>query len=339
MELTNNPGEGTGYTPSEAAEHISTLLDSDTTTTEIEDADSETLEVSDTSEDDTGTEAEFEPDQLDEADEQVESDDEPDEVDTKTDTLDENTPVALADGSTVTLKELQNGYLRHSDFTRKTQEVAELRKHYESQQKDVHAIRAQVGQHLNVIKAQLAAEFQGLQEPDWAFLKDNDPGEFVRQKFDWDRKQEAVKQLWEAEQVTQQKNEAYLNETIRQQKAEAFVELKRRYPDETKDTKTHNAFLNNLSAYLSDNGFAADEIDNVADARIIDIAYRAYKYDQMQKKIPAAVKKIDSKPALTLPGSSKGNSSPADSSFKRDVNRLKQSGSVRDAASVISRLL
>ena len=61
----------------------------------------------------------------------VETSETVEQPDQSSDALDLNTEVEF-DGGKVTLKELQDGYLRQSDYTRKTQELAEQRKTLET---------------------------------------------------------------------------------------------------------------------------------------------------------------------------------------------------------------
>ena len=48
--------------------------------------------------------------------------------DQELDTMPGDLPVMDFEGNTVTLKEVQDGYMRQSDYTKKTQQVAKLRK-------------------------------------------------------------------------------------------------------------------------------------------------------------------------------------------------------------------
>jgi len=55
----------------------------------------------------------------------------------------------------VTLDELQKGYSRTQDYTRKTQQIAEIRKQVEAETEAVRAERAQYAQMLGALQAQL----------------------------------------------------------------------------------------------------------------------------------------------------------------------------------------
>ena len=73
----------------------------------------------------------------------------------------------------VTLDELKNGYSRQSDYTRKTQELANQRKVADTELGAVREERAIYTQLLDQMRNQLEAGMQN--EPDWVSLAENDP--------------------------------------------------------------------------------------------------------------------------------------------------------------------
>ena len=80
----------------------------------------------------------------------------------------------------VTLEELQKGYSRTQDYTRKTQQIAEVRKHAEA---ELQAVRAEREQYAHLLGA-LEAQVQQAAQPqiDWDRLYSEDPIEWVRQR-------------------------------------------------------------------------------------------------------------------------------------------------------------
>ena len=79
-------------------------------------------------------------------------------------------------------KELKDALLRQSDYTRKTQEVAELRKMAESQAQQVQAERQFNQQHLQEVATITAIDQQLAQygQLDWNALADADPAQAVK---------------------------------------------------------------------------------------------------------------------------------------------------------------
>ena len=335
MNLTNNPEMGTGYTPQEAADHITTLLDSDGIT---ETVDADNGHEADTVEEIDEVNSDNDTDQVesDEAEAEV-SDDEAEDEETDNGLSDETT--VEVNGNNVSLKELKDGYMRQADFTKKTQELAEQRKKYEVQQYDGVQIRGEVSQVLDGMMQQLAAVFPSMKEPDWAYLSENDPAEYVREKELWAKREAAVKQVFDTQQEVTRKNAEYEKWKIQEAYKQAHQDLKTALPEKFSDKTIAATTLNEIDGYLRNAGFSAEEIGTVADAKIIITAYKAMMYDQIQNKVPTAVKKIEQKPALTMPGHARQKSSTESDAYKRDFNRLKNTGSINDAVSVISRLL
>jgi hypothetical protein len=80
----------------------------------------------------------------------------------------------------VTLEELQKGYSRTQDYTRKTQQIAEVRK---QQDAELQAVRAEREQYAHLLGA-LEAQVQQAAQPniDWDRLYQDDPIEWMKQR-------------------------------------------------------------------------------------------------------------------------------------------------------------
>ena len=94
------------------------------------------------------TEEYDEVEEVEELDEQYEDDDEDDLEEVSVVELDIDTPVTLQDGTQVTLAELKAGQLRQSDYTKKTQALAEERKSFASEMEKLNAERQAYAQLL-----------------------------------------------------------------------------------------------------------------------------------------------------------------------------------------------
>lgn len=335
MDLTNNPVEGTGYSVADAATNIESLLDSDTATTETVDAD-ETPEVSNTDEIEID-ETDDGSDQAEEVEAGVDASGETEEVETSRFDIPDDATVEI-NGNTVTGKELKLGYLRQADYTKKSQELAESKRRYDAGQVDANQLRAEQKQALDHYGRLLSIEFQGLSEPDWATLAVESPAEYVAKKEEWNRKNALVKAHFDAVADLDRKNAEFQRNFHIESQKKAFEEMGNRY-SEFKDPKTSDAVLGQIETYLRGRGFGDADIESIANPEIIDIVYRALKYDQQQVNVQKAVKHVESKPRITSPGTGTKSASTADQKFRADANRLKQTGSINDAAALISRLL
>ena len=237
------------------------------------------------------------------------------------------------DGEQVSLTDLRNGYLRQQDYTRKTQEIAEERRQYRENQRDVNALRSEALQNIEEIKKGLSIQFQTMEQPDFDWLAQNDPAEFIRQQHIWQQRENHVRQLWEAEQHLRKQSAEFEAEQHKAALQESHTRFLEKYPEMSDRAKSEEAF-SEITQYLLDTGFTKEEIQSVSDYRIIDILYQNVQLQKAQKKVPEVVAKMDKKPVL----SAKQPSSKPD--FNRSkVEQFNKTRSVNDAAALIKNLL
>lgn len=226
----------------------------------------------------------------------------------------------------VTLDELQKGYSRQADYTRKTQKVAEALKAADTERAEARAKRELYAAQLDKVSKILdSAAPEG--EPDWAKLKTElTPDEYAATYTDWqllERRKQAVKS--EQERVAQEKQA---------EEAEArakFVQAEREKLSTTvpewKDPEKFKAGMTEVVQYLKGQGFVDAEIGQVVDARHVQLLRKAMLYDRIKKGEPETVRRLKIK--SPAPGaSSKG---PSATPIKRAFDRLAQTGDVRDA--------
>jgi hypothetical protein len=169
--------ETTAMNMADAASAISAMLAPEQGQAELDETQpaeesEEDSEAAASEEDDSGVEDA--PDE-ESSEEQSEEQEEPEEQEQQ------QTFTVKVDGKevSVTLDELQKGYSRTQDYTRKTQQIAEVRKQVEQETHAVRAEREQYAQLLGALQAQLQSS-----EPqvDLERLYHEDPIEWVRQK-------------------------------------------------------------------------------------------------------------------------------------------------------------
>lgn len=174
-------------------------------------------------------------------------------------------------------------------YTRKTQELAEVRKGVEARVQKLDAIVTQAEALAGTLAAEFQAEFQHV---NWGELAANDPAKYVQERHKYDERQRklalAVGQLQAAKQqqaMTQQ-------EAIQQRLAEEQQKLLDAMP-EWKDQKKFAAEAADLREYLTKSGYDPDEVNGVTDHRAVMLARKAMLYDRMVAKAPkpAAVPK------------------------------------------------
>ena len=234
----------------------------------------------------------------------------------------------------VTLDELQKGYSRTQDYTRKTQQIAEVRKQTEAELQAVRAEREQYAQLLGALEAQIQQAAQP--NIDWDRLYQEDPIEWVRQRELMRENQEKnaaiqsekqrLSQLSQQEQL-QQRNQ------ILQQEQEALIAA----IPEWKDPKKAAAEKAMLVQFGQKAGFSPDELKNVVDHRAVVMLRKAALYDQMMSKRGQIKPVTNNGPKPAKPGAAGRVSSNTEA--MRAQQRLAKTGRVDDAADAIFKLL
>ena len=110
----------------------------------------------------------------------------------------------------VSLEELQQGYSRQSDYTKKTQELSEERRtidaeraEYQNGLNQLMAQRQQYEQALGQLGQQLSQNMSKFQNVDWQRLKNEDPLEYVTKRDEFREEQERIKSVHYHQQQVQ----------------------------------------------------------------------------------------------------------------------------------------
>ena len=233
----------------------------------------------------------------------------------------------------VTLDELQKGYSRTQDYTRKTQQIAEIRKQVEVETEAVRAERAQYAQMLGALQAQL----QGTEtQIDWDRLYQEDPIEWVRQKEVMREKQEKLQAIQfeqqRVAQLTQQEQQQHFQTHLQEQHSK-LLEVIPEWKDQTK-AKTEKQLL---VEFGKKTGFTPEELSAIVDHRAVVALRKAALYDQMMTKRKAITPVTNNGPRPAKPGAAGRVSQTTEA--VRAKQRLAKTGRVDDAASAIYQLL
>jgi hypothetical protein len=267
-----------------------------------------------------------------------------DETDTEQSELDEDTeeqeqPQVFSvkvDGKEVevTLDELQKGYSRTQDYTRKTQQIAEVRKQTEAELQAVRAEREQYAQLLSALEAQV----QQVAQPniDWDRLYQEDPIEWVRQREVMRENQEKSAAIQSEQQrlaqLSQQEQAQFMQQRL-QQGQEALLAA---IPD-WKDAKKAQAEKALLVEFGQKIGFTPDELKSVVDHRAGGMLRKAALYDQMMSKRGNIKPVTNNGPRPAKPGAAGRVSNTTEA--VRAQQRVAKTGRVDDAANAIFQLL
>ena len=234
----------------------------------------------------------------------------------------------------VTLDELQKGYSRTQDYTRKTQQIAEVRKQTEAELQAVRAEREQYAQLLSALEAQVQQATQP--NIDWDRLYQEDPIEWVRQRELMRENQEKNAAIQSEKQrlsqLSQQEQMQYRNQMLQQEQEALIAAI-----PEWKDPKKAAAEKAMLVQFGQKAGFSPDELKNVVDHRAVVMLRKAALYDQMMSKRGQIKPVTNNGPKPAKPGAAGRVSSNTEA--LRAQQRLAKTGRVDDAADAIYKLL
>ena len=237
----------------------------------------------------------------------------------------------------VTLNELIKSYQLGTDYTKKSQAVAEERKAVEAERQAVQEakqMRDTYAQRLEMIEQMLVPQQQ---EENLEYLKETDPIGYsvkVAEMIQRDKQLAAVQaERHRINQQQEQDRQVQMQSVV----AEEMQKLSSYIPEFT-DPAKGEAIRNDIRAFGKQIGFSDNELAAVYDSRAVLTLYKAMQYDKLVASKPAITKKVNEAPKAIKSGVSKPRDSNAEETRKLKA-RAKSSGSVRDAASVFERFL
>ena len=236
----------------------------------------------------------------------------------------------------VDLDELIKGYSRTSDYTKKTQNLAEQRKAVESERTKIEEaakLRDTYAQRLQVIEQMLTQPTEDL-----TTLKDNDPvGYAIRVAENMEREKQLAAVRAERESV-QARQVAENQERLKSHIAQEAERLRSAIPDFSDEVKGE-VIRKEIRDYAKSVGWSDQELSQVYDHRAVLTLYRAMQFDKLQKSKPAVQKRVAEAPKSLAPGVGSQRLDKDGEMVKKLTKQLKQTGRPRDAAKLFERFL
>ena len=236
----------------------------------------------------------------------------------------------------VDLDELIKGYSRTSDYTKKTQNLAEQRKAVESERTKIDEaakLRDTYAQRLQVIEQMLTQPTEDL-----TALKDNDPvGYAIKVAENMEREKQLAAVRAERESV-QARQVAENQERLKSHIAQEAERLRSAIPDFSDEVKGE-VIRKEIRDYAKSVGWSDQELSQVYDHRAVLTLYRAMQFDKLQKSKPAVQKRVAEAPKSLAPGVGSPRLDKDGEMVKKLTKQLKQTGRPRDAAKLFERFL
>lgn len=335
------------------------MVDPDTETTNLSINDAASLLLQTPPPEDTSEEPEAQPDEIISEEDQAmpseeaveESEDfdaEPDEEDQTDEDADEGdyeeqdvyTVRVNGEDVDVTLDEALKGYQRESDYTRKTQQLAEQRKQLEAEQSEFQAVQAQTaqlrdayGQTLQQLQQQLQNGLQ--QEPDWdAAYQQLDAKEYTRLVQDWNARKDNLQKV-QAEQARVAKEQAKESESMMRAHLAQQSELMLEKLPQWRDEKVRLTERDELITYAKSLGYTDDEIANAADHRAIVALYHSWQLSKLNAAKPEAKKRVRKAPKMAKAGVPRSKNEVAARRKAKLADRHASEGSIASAVDLL----
>lgn len=238
----------------------------------------------------------------------------------------------------VTLEELQQGYSRTKDYTKKTQALAETRKAVEAEKariEEAKQLRDTYAQRLQVIEQMLN---QNPDNENLAELKESDPIGYAIKVAERAEREKQLQAVQAEKQRIAQQQQAEQQEYLKNHLASEAQKLKEWIPEFRDEVKADMA-RKEIRAYAKSIGFSDQELANVYDARAVQTLYKAMQYEKLMKGKTVATKKVTEAPKTLKAGAAVPQGTSEQEAIKKQFQKLRQSGKKQDAAKLFEKFI
>lgn len=225
---------------------------------------------------------------------------------------------------------LKDGYLRQSDYTRKTQEVAMLQKQA-TEALQQQALIAQFQEHTKEDQQrlnQIQAELQRFKALDWANL---DTETYIKTRGYMDQLKDQAADLEQALGKKASEFQRHVQERDAMAARTAYELIQRHVKDWTPDSQTEK----DIARYAQGFGVPPEALGKVAKLfpGFAVMAYKAAQFDNLQAG--KAVKSVQKAPPVVKPGAVTNTNTVAQQKYQKVRETLKKNPNSLDAAAAV----
>ena len=235
----------------------------------------------------------------------------------------------------VTLDELVEGYQKGSDYTKKSQVLAEQRKAVEA---EAHAVQEAQNlrdeYHARLGQVQEVLQNNAEEYVDLDVLKENDPIAYavaVAERTENSKKLQAVQQ----EQVRLSEESKAYHSQQQAQFVQAQAKLLSEKMKDFSNPKKAEQLKGEIRNFGKSVGFSDQELGQVLDHRHVMVLHKAAQWDKLQKAKAGVTKKVANAPKM----SKKGNKVANVDAYTKQKKRLKASGDIADATELFKNFI
>jgi hypothetical protein len=237
----------------------------------------------------------------------------------------------------VTLDELMKGYSRTSDYTKKTQTLAEQRKAVEADRgriEEAAKLRDAYAQRLQMVEQVL----NSAPEENLAELKETDPIGYAVKIAERSEREKQLAAVRQERLKLEQQRQAEQQERLRTQIASEADKLRSAIPDMADEVKGE-VLRKEIRDFAKSIGFSEQELAQVYDHRAVVTLYNAMQWQKLQSQKVSATKKVAEAPKMLKPGTTGKQSTAEQDAVKKLQQRLSKTGDRRDAARLLEKFL
>jgi len=185
------------------------------------------------------------------------------------------------------VREWKNNGLMQADYTKKTQAAAEVRKQAEAETAKTVELNAKLAETVGNLEQSIKDEFKSI---DWDYLRENDTGEYLKQKELINKKAQLAKKAKADLAARQEQEETQRISTERQ----SLRELNPTWAD----PKQYEADLNLIDQYVTDKGFTLDEVKGLTNHKVMSAVLDAARYKALKGKSEEVSKEVQNAPKV-----------------------------------------
>lgn len=297
-------------------------------TANAEDVDTEAEEA--TLDDEDADEEEVEAEDAEVSDDDGEEDDEGEEDDSEQEPPESYTVTVDGKEEAVTLDELKRSYSGQKYIQKGMQEAAEARKQAEAIQADLQQKSAFVEQFVQQLQQ---GGVQAPPTPPDPQLINSDPIGYMEAKANYDQEVQAYQDQQQKLSYFQQEKQQMMQQQ-RQEFVKQQAELLKQEIPEFADPQKAEAVKGRLVQAGQEYGLSQEELGQIIDARYVKILNDAAKYRELQKSKKTVSEKAK-KARPMVKGGAKKRVDPKAAQREKIKARLKKTGSLEDAASLL----
>ena len=227
------------------------------------------------------------------------------------------------DGESVSVEEIKLGYLRQSDYTNKTQAVAEQRKAADDQTRNYES-------NLQALLTTAGADLSRFENVNWEQAAIENPEQYRQAKSAYDQTKQTYDLIRSKSDEHQKRSQEQHQAVMKENAKESLTILKSTIPN------WNNDIYYSIGEYAKELGVTSEEFNEVHDHRTITALYKAMQYDRAKIETQ---KKVKATPQKTLSGKkAQPKNLGKKENIRKSKERLKASGSMDDAVAALMNL-